>query len=125
MLMNLLLQYFVLQSVHYLHNTIPSKRHKRRTSSEEDMSKISNLPVAGNATKLPDNEANNKEFQRPNPKGMTSRMLQERIDVLKCQEQSCNSHTNFFSYSTCLMKPQMLPFILFPRVRSTHMGNVG
>ena len=62
MLSNLLLQYFVLQSVHYLHNTISSKQHKRRTSSEEAMSKIPNLPVAKNATKLPDNEANNKEF---------------------------------------------------------------
>ena len=124
MLMNLLLKYFVLQSIHYLHNTIPSKWHKCRTSSEEDMSKISNLPVAKNATKLPNNEANKKEFQRPNPKGMTSRMLQERINILQCQERSCNSHTNFFSYSTCLMKPQMLPFILSPRLRSTHMDNV-
>ena len=75
MLSNLLLQCFVLQSVHYLRNIIPSKWHKRRKSSEEDMSKIPNPPVVGNATKLPDNEANKKEFQRPNPKGMTSRML--------------------------------------------------
>ena len=46
------------------------------------MSKIPDLPVAGNATKLPDNEASNNRFQRPNPKGMTSRMSQKRIDVL-------------------------------------------
>ena len=46
------------------------------------MSKISNPPVAGNATKLPDSEANSNGFQRPNPKGMTSRMSQEKMDIL-------------------------------------------
>ena len=51
-------------------------------SKEEDMNKTSNLPVARNASNLPDNEADNNGFQRPNPKGMTSRMSQERIDVL-------------------------------------------
>ena len=51
-------------------------------SNEEDMSKTSNLPVARNVPNLPDNEANDHGFQRPNPKGMTSRMSQERIDVL-------------------------------------------
>ena len=40
------------------------------------------MPITGNATKLPDNEAGINRFQRPNPKGMTSRMSQERIDVL-------------------------------------------
>ena len=51
-------------------------------SNEEDMRKISNLCVARNAPILSNNEANNNGFQRPNPKGMTSRMSQERIDVL-------------------------------------------
>ena len=50
-------------------------------SNEEDMSKTSNLPVVRNTLNLLDNEADNNGFQRPNPKGMTSRMSQERIDV--------------------------------------------
>ena len=42
----------------------------------------SNLPIAGNAPNLTVNEVDSNEFQRPNPKGMMSRMSQERIDVL-------------------------------------------
>lgn len=51
-------------------------------SIEEDMRKISNLLVAKNVPNLPDNEADNNGFQRPNPEGMTSRMSQEKINVL-------------------------------------------
>ena len=43
---------------------------------------VPKLPVARNVPKLPVTEVHSNEFQRPNPKGMTSRISQERIDVL-------------------------------------------
>lgn len=71
-----------LQSVQYLHKIIPSEWHKHWSRSGEGMSKTPNLPIAGDALNLSVNEADSNGFQRPNPKGMTSRMSQERIDVL-------------------------------------------
>ena len=46
------------------------------------MSKTSNLFVARNVPNVADNKVDNNGFQRPNPKGMMSRMSQEKIGVL-------------------------------------------